>query len=122
MICLGYIPPTAIGFTSLTKARASDGIILGTHFSPFNQKSLGTDIPCYEKERNQGLVLDRILQCLLEIIHELISKLLSPESLMKARNDNLAIIYSAFKNKNNGNSTVIVFDLQLSYRNSFSAV
>lgn len=62
MFCLGYIPLTANGFTSLTKARASDGILLGAHFSPFNQKSLGTDIPCYEKERNQGLVLDRILQ------------------------------------------------------------
>jgi len=59
---IGYIPPTANGYTSITKARAIDGFLRGAHFWPFNQKSLGTDIPCYEKERNQGLVLDRKLQ------------------------------------------------------------
>ena len=39
-----------------------NGRIRGAHFSPFNATSLGPDIPCYERERNQGLVLDRQLQ------------------------------------------------------------
>jgi tetrahydromethanopterin S-methyltransferase subunit F len=55
----GYIPPTAKGQTSIPKARAQDGFIRGSHFWPFDQASLGPDIPCYLKERNQGLVLDR---------------------------------------------------------------
>ena len=43
-------------------ARAADGTIRGAHFWPFDQDSLGPDIPCYLDERNQGLVLDRMLQ------------------------------------------------------------
>eukprot|EP01038_Epipyxis_sp_PR26KG_P012059 gene12059-16136_t len=58
----GYIPPTKSGYTSIPKARAADGIIRGAHFWPFDQASLGPDIPCYLTERNQGLVLDRKLQ------------------------------------------------------------
>lgn len=58
----GYIPPTAQGATSVPKARAPDGVIRGAHFWPFDQASLGPDIPCYLTERNQGLVLDRSLQ------------------------------------------------------------
>lgn len=58
----GYIPPTALGATSVPKARAADGVIRGAHFWPFDQASLGPDIPCYMTERNQGLVLDRSLQ------------------------------------------------------------
>jgi hypothetical protein len=58
----GYIPPTARGMTSIPRARAPDGEIRGAHFWPFDQRSLGPDIPCYLKERNQGLVLDRSLQ------------------------------------------------------------
>jgi len=58
----GYIPPTELGATSIPKARASDGVIRGAHFWPFDQRSLGPDIPCYLIERNQGLVLDRSLQ------------------------------------------------------------
>lgn len=58
----GYIPPTALGATSVPKARAPDGVIRGAHFWPFDQPSLGPDIPCYLTERNQGLVLDRSLQ------------------------------------------------------------
>lgn len=58
----GYIPPTARGATSVPKARAADGIIRGAHFWPFDQDSLGPDVPCYMTERNQGLVLDRSLQ------------------------------------------------------------
>ncbi len=58
----GYIPPTALGATSVPKARAADGIIRGAHFWPFDQDSLGPDVPCYMTERNQGLVLDRSLQ------------------------------------------------------------
>lgn len=58
----GYIPPTALGATSVPKARAPDGVIRGAHFWPFDQRSLGPDIPCYLTERNQGLVLDRSLQ------------------------------------------------------------
>jgi hypothetical protein len=58
----GYIPPTARGATSVPKARAPDGYIRGAHFWPFDQRSLGPDIPCYLTERNQGLVLDRSLQ------------------------------------------------------------
>lgn len=57
----GFIPPTAKGHTSIPKARAQDGFIRGSHFWPFDQDSLGPDIPCYLKERNQGLVLDRSL-------------------------------------------------------------
>jgi len=57
----GFIPPTAKGQTSIPKARAKDGFIRGSHFWPFDQLSLGPDIPCYLKERNQGLVLDRSL-------------------------------------------------------------
>jgi hypothetical protein len=59
---VGYIPPTALGATSIPKARAVDGFIRGSHFWPFDQDSLGPDIPCYLSERNQGLVLDRSLQ------------------------------------------------------------
>ena len=58
----GVIPPTAPGASSITRARALEGTIRGAHFSPFDQRSLGPDIPCYLKERNQGLVLDRSLQ------------------------------------------------------------
>ena len=58
----GYIPPTALGATSVPKARAPDGVIRGAHFWPFDQASLGLDVPCYMTERNQGLVLDRPLQ------------------------------------------------------------
>eukprot|EP00605_Chrysophyceae_sp_TOSAG23-4_P001786 GSChrysophyteH1.ASY1.ANO1.1975.1 assembled CDS len=58
----GYIPPTQAGKTSIPMARALDGVIRGAHFWPFDQASLGPDIPCYLDERNQGLVLDRTLQ------------------------------------------------------------
>jgi hypothetical protein len=58
----GSIPPTAKGQTSIPKARSPDGKINGAHFWPFDQRSLGPDIPCYRKERNQGLILDRSLQ------------------------------------------------------------
>ena len=58
----GYIPPTATGATSLINARAADGFIRGAHFWPFDQSSLGPDVPCYLTERNQGLILDRSLQ------------------------------------------------------------
>ena len=58
----GYIPPTKQGSTSIPMARAEDGIIRGAHFWPFDQASLGPDIPCYLDERNQGMVLDRSLQ------------------------------------------------------------
>jgi hypothetical protein len=58
----GSISPTAPGESSLYRARAAEGRIAGAHFSPFDQKSLGPDIPCYLSERNQGLVLDRSLQ------------------------------------------------------------
>ena len=57
----GDIPPTELGQTSIPKARAGDGEIRGAHFWPFFQESLGPDIPCFLKERNQGLVLDRSL-------------------------------------------------------------
>lgn len=58
----GNVPPTAKGATSIPKARAAEGFIRGAHFWPFDQRSLGPDIPCYLTERNQGLVLDRALQ------------------------------------------------------------
>ncbi|KAJ1438841.1 hypothetical protein B484DRAFT_392074 [Ochromonadaceae sp. CCMP2298] len=58
----GYIPPTALGATSVPMARSPAGFIRGAHFWPFDQASLGPDIPCYLTERNQGLVLDRSLQ------------------------------------------------------------
>ena len=58
----GGIPLTAPGATSIPKARAADYSLRGAHFSPFEQASLGPDIPCYGLERNQGLVLDRSLQ------------------------------------------------------------
>eukprot|EP01034_Spumella_vulgaris_P021395 gene21395-27425_t len=62
----GYIPPSLLGSTSAAKARAvavtDVGGIRGAHFWPFDQPSLGPDIPCYRTERNQGLVLDRALQ------------------------------------------------------------
>jgi hypothetical protein len=62
----GYIPPSSLGSTSVTKARAltvtDEGAIRGAHFWPFDQPSLGPDVPCYMTERNQGLVLDRALQ------------------------------------------------------------
>jgi hypothetical protein len=64
----GAIPPTEIGQTSIPKARGADGRIQGAHFWPYSQTSLGPDIPCYLKERNQGLVLDRSL--LLSQIHQ----------------------------------------------------
>lgn len=57
----GNIPPTKKGETSMPMARANDGYIRGAHFWPFDQPSLGPDIPCYLDERNQGLVLDRAL-------------------------------------------------------------
>ncbi len=56
----GYIPPTAAGATSIPRARAQPAYIRGAHFWPFDQTSLGPDIPCYLGERNQGLVLDRL--------------------------------------------------------------
>ena len=58
----GQIPPTAKGRTTIPMARAKDGIIRGAHLWPFDQDSLGPDVPCYLYERNQGLVLDRVLQ------------------------------------------------------------
>jgi hypothetical protein len=58
----GDIPPTDIGFTSFTKARANLGKITGAHFWPFDQDGLGPTIPAYLTETNQGLVLDRALQ------------------------------------------------------------
>ena len=58
----GQIPPSAKGATSIPMARAQDGIIRGAHLWPFDQASLGPDIPCFLYERNQGLVLDRTLQ------------------------------------------------------------
>jgi hypothetical protein len=57
----GNIPPTEDGKTSIPNARASAGVIRGTHFNPFEQVALGPDIPCYLEERNQGLVLARQL-------------------------------------------------------------
>ncbi len=57
----GQIPPTERGKTTLNRARASTGVITGAHFWPFDFQSLGPDIPCFQLERNQGLVLDRIL-------------------------------------------------------------
>ncbi len=57
----GNIPPTAEGQSSIALARAKPGKIRGAHFWPFDQDSLGPDIPCYLQERNQGLVLDRRL-------------------------------------------------------------
>lgn len=59
---LGTIAPTQLGMTSTPKARAKDGDITGAHFWPFDQVSLGPDVPCYLQERNQGLVLNRDLQ------------------------------------------------------------
>ncbi len=44
------------------KSKAGSGQILGAHFWPYDQKSLGPDIPCFLEERNQGLILDRSLQ------------------------------------------------------------
>jgi hypothetical protein len=58
----GTIPPTKAGESSIPMARALEGEIRGAHFWPFDQDSLGPDIPCYLDERNQGLVLDRKLQ------------------------------------------------------------
>ena len=55
----GNIPPS-IPTELLNKTAV--GTIRGSHFWPFDQKSLGPDIPCYLQERNQGLVLDRLLQ------------------------------------------------------------
>jgi hypothetical protein len=43
----GNIPPTAPGATSIPKARATDYKLRGAHFFPFDQPSLGPDIPCY---------------------------------------------------------------------------
>lgn len=57
-----YLPPSALGETSSPRVRAKNGIIRGAHFWPFDQPSLGPDIPCFMTERNQGLVLDRSLQ------------------------------------------------------------
>ncbi|CAM9248295.1 unnamed protein product, partial [Ectocarpus fasciculatus] len=57
----GNIPPTKAGASSIAEARADSGTIRGAHFWPFDQDSLGPDIPCYLQERNQGLVLDRRL-------------------------------------------------------------
>lgn len=57
----GNIPPTKEGASSISDARAMAGTIRGAHFWPFDQDSLGPDIPCYLQERNQGLVLDRRL-------------------------------------------------------------
>lgn len=37
-------------------------MLRGAHFSPFEQPSLGPVIPCYGRETNEGLVLDRSLQ------------------------------------------------------------
>jgi hypothetical protein len=59
---LGTIPPTQRGATSIPRARAGDAVIRGAHFDPFDQQSLGTDIPALYLERNQGLVLSRQLQ------------------------------------------------------------
>ena len=47
-------------------ARASDGYIRGAHFWPFDQPSLGPDIPCYLDERNQGKT--RLLRWLLGLL------------------------------------------------------
>ena len=58
----GTLPPAQLGASSTPKARAIDGTIRGAHFWPFDQASLGPDIPCYTDERNQGLVLNRDLQ------------------------------------------------------------
>lgn len=58
----GAISPTELGQTSIPKARAKDGVIRGSHFWPFDQVSLGPDVPCFMEERNQGLVLNRDLQ------------------------------------------------------------
>jgi hypothetical protein len=55
----GDIPPTQSGKTSIPLARAKPGKIRGAHFWPFDQVPLGTDIPSFLKERNQGLILDR---------------------------------------------------------------
>eukprot|EP00981_Chlorochromonas_danica_P011120 scaffold3756_cov180-Ochromonas_danica.AAC.12 len=56
------LAPTQEGFTSTPRARAADGVIRGAHFWPFDQSSLGPDVPCFLTERNQGLILDRSLQ------------------------------------------------------------
>ncbi len=60
----GNIPPTSLGFTSISKARVPAGIIRGAHFFPYEQRSLGPRIPCYLTETNEGLVLNRNLQFL----------------------------------------------------------
>lgn len=57
----GNIPPTKEGASSISDARADPGTIRGAHFWPFDQDSLGPDIPAYLQERNQGLILDRRL-------------------------------------------------------------
>lgn len=57
----GLLPPIQEGFSSVFDAKTLDSI-RGAHFWPFDQVSLGPDIPCFEQERNQGLVLDRFLQ------------------------------------------------------------
>lgn len=60
---IGNIPATcAHNCTSIPKARAKPGVIRGALFWPFDQESLGQNIPCYRQERNQGLILDRSLQ------------------------------------------------------------
>jgi hypothetical protein len=57
----GSLPPHQLGSLSIPKARANPAAMRGAHFWPFDQPSLGPDIPCYLGERNQGLVLDRSL-------------------------------------------------------------
>lgn len=56
------LPPMTKGQTSNPKARSSDGSIVGAHFNPFDQDSIGPIVPCYKKCSNEGLVLDRSSQ------------------------------------------------------------
>jgi len=53
---------TSIDDSYSTIKKQQTKTIRGSHFWPFELASLGIDIPCYLKERNQGLVLDRSLQ------------------------------------------------------------
>lgn len=56
----GALSPTAA--LGVIHAPEQGNMIPGALFWPFQQVSLGPDIPCYRTERNQGLVLDRSLQ------------------------------------------------------------
>jgi hypothetical protein len=58
----GLVPHIASNQSTIKSSRAAFEMIRGAHFWPFDEESLGPDVPCYRGERNQGLVLDRQLQ------------------------------------------------------------